>query len=202
MGSRHTLGQVLEATIGRERTQRLRRLEREGRKALIRWLAPDGMQVRASSDSATASAPVAAAAKPTSRWRPADPVVPHPQPTMSRHQMIAQLHERLHPRTYLEVGVRDGASLKLSRARTIGIDPAFRIDKEVRCDVQLVRTTSDDFFARPDAVNHFKGVPVDLAFIDGMHLSEFALRDFINIEPIMASTGAVIFDDVLPRNTL
>ena len=202
MGGRHVVGQVLEATIGPERTRRLRRLERKGRTSLVRWLAPDGVTVRAGSDSATASAPVSAAAKPTSRWHPADPLVSLPPPKMSRHQMIALLHERLQPRTYLEVGVRNGASLELSRARTIGIDPAFRIDREIRCDVQLVRATSDDFFARPDAVNHFEGVPVDLAFIDGMHLSEFALRDFINVEPLMASTGVVIFDDVLPRNAL
>jgi hypothetical protein len=121
---------------------------------------------------------------------------------MSRHKLIAQLHERLQPRTYVEVGVRNGASLRLSRARTIGIDPAFRIDQEVCCDVQLVRSTSDDFFARTDAASHFEGVPVDLAFIDGMHLSEFALRDFINIEPLMAPTGVVVLDDVLPRNPL
>jgi hypothetical protein len=35
-----------------------------------------------------------------------------------------------------------------------------------------------------------------------MHLSEFALRDFINIEPFMADTGVVVLDDVLPRNGL
>ena len=35
-----------------------------------------------------------------------------------------------------------------------------------------------------------------------MHLSDFALRDFINIEPFMADTGVVVLDDVLPRNGL
>ena len=35
-----------------------------------------------------------------------------------------------------------------------------------------------------------------------MHLSDFALRDFINIEPYMADTGVVVLDDVLPRNGL
>jgi hypothetical protein len=35
-----------------------------------------------------------------------------------------------------------------------------------------------------------------------MHLSDFALRDFINIEPFMADSGVIVLDDVLPRNGL
>ena len=41
---------------------------------------------------------------------------------------------------------------------------------------------------------------VDLAFIDGMHLLEFALRDFMNIERFCARTSVIVFDDMLPRN--
>ena len=68
--------------------------------------------------------------------------------------------------------------------------------------MQLIKATSDDVFAGDNPLAHFGGVPVDLAFIDGMHLSEFALRDFINIEPFMADTGVIVIDDVLPRNGL
>ena len=82
------------------------------------------------------------------------------------------------------------------------MDPSFKIDKPIHCDVQLIKSTSDEFFARQDPLAHLHGVPVDLAFIDGMHLSEFALRDFINVEPFMAETGVVVIDDVLPRNGL
>ena len=82
------------------------------------------------------------------------------------------------------------------------MDPFFAIDTPIHCDVQLFQATSDDFFAGHAPLGHFDGVPVDLAFIDGMHLSEFALRDFINIERCMADTGVVVFDDVLPRNGL
>ncbi|KAA1422521.1 class I SAM-dependent methyltransferase [Mumia zhuanghuii] len=121
---------------------------------------------------------------------------------MSRHELLAGLHERLQPRTYLEIGVRHGESLSLSSTRSIGVDPAFNIDREIEADVQLVRATSDDFFAREDPLAHFAGVPVDLAFIDGMHLSEFALRDFLNTEAHLARTGVVVFDDMLPRNSL
>jgi hypothetical protein len=112
------------------------------------------------------------------------------------------VHERLVPRTYLEVGVRTGQSLALSSGRSVGVDPAYSVTAEIHCDVQLVRDLSDDFFARPDAAAHFGGMPVDLALIDGMHLSEFALRDFMNVEKLMAPTGVIVFDDVLPRNVL
>lgn len=111
-----------------------------------------------------------------------------------------RLHALLAPRTYLEVGVNTGASLALSRARSIGVDPAYKISAELHCDVQLVRDGSDEFFARPDAVAHFRGLPLDLAFIDGMHLSEFALRDFMNVEKLMAPTGVIVLDDVIPRS--
>jgi hypothetical protein len=121
---------------------------------------------------------------------------------MSRHELLQGLHEKTRPRTYLEIGIRTGRSLTLSRARSIGVDPVFKIDNPIHCDVQLIKATSDDFFAGDDPLAHFDGIAVDLAFIDGMHLSEFALRDFINIEPFMADTGVVVLDDVLPRNGL
>jgi hypothetical protein len=116
-----------------------------------------------------------------------------------RHEFLSGAHEVLRPRSYLEIGVNDGRSLTLSRTRSVAVDPAFRITAEVACDLRLVRATSDDFFARDDALSHFPGGVVDLAFIDGMHLFEFALRDFINTERASTWTSAIVFDDMLPR---
>ena len=121
---------------------------------------------------------------------------------MTRHDLLRGLHEVLTPRTYLEIGVNEGASLTLSRAKSIGVDPEFRVRHPLRCDLDLVKAKSDEYFTRPDALAHFDGVPVDLAFIDGMHLSEFAVRDFINVEHYLAATGVTVFDDILPRNAL
>ena len=119
---------------------------------------------------------------------------------MRRHQLLRGLHEVLEPRTYFEIGVREGLSLALSRARSVGVDPFFRITKEIRCDVHLVSTTSDEFFAREHPFAHFDEPTVDLTFIDGMHLSEFVLRDFINTERFCTAGSVVVFDDVLPRS--
>ncbi|CUR54429.1 conserved hypothetical protein [metagenome] len=118
---------------------------------------------------------------------------------MRRHELLAGLHEVLQPRTYFEIGVRNGLSLELSRARSVAVDPFYNLTKEVRCDLHLVRTTSDEFFARPHPFAHFDDPVVDLAFIDGMHLSEFALRDFINTEKFCGPGSVVVFDDMLPR---
>jgi hypothetical protein len=129
---------------------------------------------------------------------------------MTRHDFLRALHAVARPRNYLEIGVSTGASLGLSRVPSIGIDPAFTITRALHCDLQLVRQTSDDFFARPDPIEHLrKGRPrvagdvaettLDLAFIDGMHLVEFALRDFQNVERFSSWSTVIVFDDMLPR---
>jgi hypothetical protein len=119
---------------------------------------------------------------------------------MRRHELLAALHARLHPRSYLEIGVNDGRSLSLSRVPSVAIDPTFKVTSEMSADVHLARTTSDEFFVRADPLAHFGGFPVDLAFIDGMHLSEFALRDFMNVERFKTPTSVVVLDDIRPRN--
>lgn len=118
---------------------------------------------------------------------------------MNRYRFLGALHAQLEPRTYLEIGINDGRSLALARARTIGVDPAFKVVVELACALQLVKATSDDFFARPDPLAWFPERTCDLTYIDGMHLVEFALRDFINVERRSTPAGVVVFDDALPR---
>jgi hypothetical protein len=140
---------------------------------------------------------------------------------VTRHQFLRQLHRILRPRNYLEIGVDVGVSLALSRVPSIGVDPAFSVTSEQRCDLHLVRATSDDFFARPDPIVHLRssrnpwrnvrrgrpllaryigGTTIDLAFVDGLHLAEFALRDFMNIERFANAASVIVFDDMLPRD--
>ncbi|MDO9457461.1 class I SAM-dependent methyltransferase [Nocardioides sp.] len=119
---------------------------------------------------------------------------------MRRHDLLAELHRLLVPRNYLEIGVNVGGSLTLSRTRSIGIDPYYTLDREIRCDAHLVRTSSDEFFAREHPLAHFDEPVIDLAFIDGMHLAEYAFRDFVNVERFTHPGTVIVIDDMLPRD--
>jgi hypothetical protein len=137
---------------------------------------------------------------------------------VNRHEFLQQLHRVYRPRNYLEIGIYRGHSLTLSHVPTIGIDPMFSIENELKCDIQLVRSTSDEFFDRKDPLRHlrpgrnpFRALArkdpralvrdprLDMSFIDGMHLFEYALRDFRNVERHSAWSSVAVFDDMLPR---
>jgi len=114
--------------------------------------------------------------------------------------LLERIHGLLEPRTYVEVGVAEGKSLRLVRPRTaaIGVDPAPKIDVPLPSNARLFRETSDEFFARHDLRAELGGRPVELAFVDGMHLFEFALRDFINLERHCAPGAAILIHDCYP----
>lgn len=113
--------------------------------------------------------------------------------------LLARLHEHLRPRTYVEIGVFRGKSMQLVRPGTaaIGVDPEPRLDAPLPPNVRLFTETSDAFFAR-DVRAHLGGLPVDLAFIDGMHHFEFALRDFMNLERLCTRGSTILVHDCFP----
>ena len=54
------------------------------------------------------------------------------------------------------------------------------------------------FFQTGEAARALAGEPVDLAFVDGLHLFEQALRDFQNIERYAGPGTVAVFHDCLP----
>ena len=58
--------------------------------------------------------------------------------------------------------------------------------------------TSDEFFSTHDLREELGGSPVDLSFIDGLHLFEFALRDFINLERAGTEQSMIVLHDTDP----
>ena len=117
---------------------------------------------------------------------------------MNLHEFLKALHGVLAPRTYIETGIQSGSSLALSRASSVGIDPDYKVVSELVTDVHLARTTSDEFFARPNPLAHLPVPVVDLALIDGMHLAEYALRDYLAIERFTTPASVIVVDAQLP----
>jgi hypothetical protein len=108
-----------------------------------------------------------------------------------------RVHRSLAPRSYLEVGVDTGQSLRLAACPALGFDPDPNLTAPLAEHQQLVELPSDDAFAS-GAVAALG--PVDLAFIDGMHLFEYVLRDFMNVEANAHAGTVVLVDDTCPAH--
>lgn len=115
-------------------------------------------------------------------------------------RFLEEIHAALMPRTYAEIGVQFGASLRLALPGTtcVGIDPGLSIRYRIEPKTGLFKLTSDDFFAQHDLSEVLGGRPLDLAFIDGQHLFEYALRDFINLERYCDPDSIILIHDCYP----
>jgi predicted O-methyltransferase YrrM len=118
--------------------------------------------------------------------------------TRAYRDILAQLHEALEPSCYLEIGVRHGHSLALANCPAIGVDPKPELAVALPSAAQIVVSTSDDFFAGPH--EQMLTRRPDLVFIDGMHLFEFALRDFMHVERAASPCALVVIDDIFPNH--
>ena len=116
-------------------------------------------------------------------------------------RVLKGLHQRLKPDWYLEIGTFTGSSLRLAEGSFVAIDPKFQLQHEAPLkgrEMIFFQDTSDAFFK--SATAHNLKASVNLAFLDGLHHYEALLRDFINVEPLMAPEGMVILHDCLPYN--
>ena len=113
---------------------------------------------------------------------------------------LQRIHRQLKPRTYLEIGVFKGQSLRLAdpQTRAIGIDPVPQLEQPPGPLQTVHAIASDDFFAQHDVIAELGGERIELAFIDGMHHFEYALRDFINIERLATPQSIVLVHDCYP----
>ncbi len=118
--------------------------------------------------------------------------------------ILSRLHGHLKPAGYAEIGVATGASMALAQAdtRCVGIDPCPRVTANIAARARLYPVTSDDFFARYNLFEELGVERLDLAFIDGLHLFEQALKDFINLEKYSHPGTVVMIHDCFPPTEL
>jgi Methyltransferase domain len=118
--------------------------------------------------------------------------------TESYLAVLTRIHAMLCPQLYLEIGMREGNSLRLACGPAIGIDPDMRLTEPEPTRARLYRVTSDEFFERHAEKTIER--PIDLAFIDGLHLFEYVLRDFANVERRASRCGLIVVDDIFPNH--
>lgn len=120
---------------------------------------------------------------------------------LSYYTFLATLHQTLLFDWYLEVGCRKGDSFAPVRSKTIAVDPFFRAEINIigkKPALHVFQTTSDDFFAQKFLERN--GIRLGLSFLDGMHLYEYLLRDFMNAEANSRPEGVILMHDCVPFN--
>ncbi len=117
------------------------------------------------------------------------------------YAFLETLHQVLKPASYIEVGVRKGRAFMAARCPSIAIDPVFKIERNVignKPVAHFAQKTSDDFFAECNPCNILGVQHIDMFFLDGMHLCDFLLRDFINSEKLARQPSLIVLHDCLP----
>jgi hypothetical protein len=117
-------------------------------------------------------------------------------------EVIRWVHQILKPSLYIEIGVEGGNSLSntLPTTKSIGIDPAPNPASRRNGDIYAM--TSDKFFAKVEA-GKISGVHgYSLAFIDGLHTYDQALRDFINLEKLSSADSVIMLHDCIPLDEI
>ena len=122
-----------------------------------------------------------------------------PATGLDYRDFLDALHQQLRFDWYLEIGSQTGRSLAKSRSPSVAVDPQFRLKYDVAANkpaLHLYQQTSDDFFA----AGHLKILKAKpgFSFLDGMHLFEYLLRDFINAEAAGTPTSTIALHDCCP----
>ena len=118
------------------------------------------------------------------------------------HLILKRFHELLQPTAYVEIGVARGETLAfaLPETKAVGIDPDPKISHQLSDKTEVFPFTSDAFFDKYDLQKIANGF--ELAFIDGLHLFEQVLKDFINIERCASKDTIVLLHDTIPPDEL
>jgi hypothetical protein len=142
------------------------------------------------------------AAPPSGEKTAEEPGPPQRHGGVGYLQFLKFIAQQLAPSSYFEIGTRNGASLAQVECDAVCVDENFGLSNGImknRRRAHLFQMTSDEFFADCHVTDFFPG-GIDLAFLDGMHLFEFLLRDFMNTEKYCHRGSTIFMHDCLPYN--
>jgi hypothetical protein len=110
--------------------------------------------------------------------------------------------QTLGSRCYFEIGTDLGLSLAGVTCKSVAVDPAFKVEANVigEKDVCMFFQMPSDRFFRDYSLSQLLGGPFDVAFLDGLHVFEFLLRDFMHTEKHGRTSSIVFLHDCLPFN--
>jgi glycosyltransferase involved in cell wall biosynthesis len=113
---------------------------------------------------------------------------------------LERLHAALAPETYLEIGIARGLSLSYARppTRVIGVDPEPTVNAPLKAETHIFCETSDVFFAERRLAQLLNNRPLGLAFIDGLHVFQQSLKDFMHVEAVCGPRSVVLIHDTVP----
>jgi Methyltransferase domain len=116
------------------------------------------------------------------------------------YTVLRWIHQLVQPTTYVEIGVRQGESLRaaLPDTRCVAVDPTPALTGALPSDTRVFPMTSDSFFDTHNLAEIIDSPHFSLAFIDGLHLFEQALRDFIHLERFADRKSIILLHDCLP----
>ena len=113
---------------------------------------------------------------------------------------LDRLYQLLTPETSIQIGIGQGKSLIVLRPPTvaIGVDPNAVVLWPLQAETHIFAETSDEFFAQHHASKVLAGRPVGVAFVDGLHLYEQALKVFIGLEALCGPRSLLLMHDTVP----
>jgi capsular polysaccharide biosynthesis protein len=119
------------------------------------------------------------------------------------YSIIVKLHQQLRPASYFEIASQSDDMLAVANCPAIIVAPELSVNQEVLGDkpvCMMFRMSSDAFFAEYSP-RTLLGRPLDMAFINGVRLFEFVLRDFANTEKSMRRNSVILLHDCAPTDT-
>jgi len=115
---------------------------------------------------------------------------------------LKEAAQALDAQIYFEIGNNGGESIRMIQCDAVCVHPFLESASVLtrRKNTHFYQGTPDEFFSDPAAVDRLFPEGIDLAFLDGLHLVEVLLRDFINTEQLANARSMFVLHDCLPLN--